>query len=178
MGDCYNESRNRFRQSRIEAGLCRDCGLVPPIAGKVVCADCSKKRSENGGKYRKNKIFNGICSLCNKINDRPGKRLCSTCTELQVEKSKKRRRNVKLLVVAHFGGSCSICGENDLRCLCLHHVNEDGFEDRKANNSKGKMNTVDFYARLARKIKNDEMIEPPLELLCLNCHAKRHGEME
>jgi hypothetical protein len=171
-GDCYNESRNKFRHARIAAGLCRDCGKVPPLDDKVVCETCSKRRANNGKKYQANAIVKGICTNCGKKNERRNRILCNACSEVYMERGRQTRKRNKLKVIEFFGGCCKKCSEDDPRVLTLHHANGDGAEDRKSNSKKGKIDTPTWYARLYRCIIEDKPIERELELLCYNCHFK------
>lgn len=62
--------------------------------------------------------------------------------------------------VAH----CSMCGEDDLNVLELHHIDNDGREDRKRHGSG---------AKYLRSLKTRGYPPSPrLEVLCSNCHGK------
>lgn len=170
-GDAYNESRNFFRHARIAAGLCRDCGKLPPIENKVVCRVCSERRTRNGIAHRKNRLAEGRCQLCGTI-ERKGKHLCTQCSGKSIESFRQRRKENKLVVIAYFGNNCVRCNESDPRVLTLHHINGDGATDRKTKSGKRKISTPTFYARLARAIRLKQPIKVELELLCSNCHFK------
>lgn len=60
--------------------------------------------------------------------------------------------------VAH----CSMCGVDDLNVLELHHVDNDGREDRKRHGTG---------AKYLRSLKG-RGYPTRLEVLCRNCHAK------
>lgn len=172
MADKYNNSRTKFRNSRIEAGLCRDCGVVPFEKNWVVCEPCHIRRSENGKRHGRKKLAIGICRRCGNWNDQKGKYHCSKCIQIQIEQFRQRRKYNKEFIVNYFGGKCLECGEKDIRCLSLDHIDNDGRLDKKSEKGKRQV-TPTWYAKLVKLIKSNKPLPRRLQLLCFNCHAKK-----
>lgn len=171
MADKYNANRLAFRKSRIDAGLCRDCGKIAPIPNKVVCLSCFNKR-----KIRQKSVFernkkNNICHYCNGPS-RPNKTVCLDCNEKIKNNSRIRRKENKEFIIKHFGGKCLKCGEYDIRCLTLDHVNNDGNLEDRRKDGKRKLAT-DWYRQLVKLIKSGLPLPRQLQLLCYNCHARK-----
>lgn len=106
-----------------------------------------------------------------------------------VEASKEQMKNDKAIIKAdvltHYGKgklACVRCGYNDVRALCLHHTNGDGYKEEKLN-SQGKpyrLTAGNLYYIL--QIKG---YPTGFETLCYNCHQvetisnpKKYGTME
>ena len=73
----------------------------------------------------------------------------------------KRDRQKKNDITIALGGKCQICGNNDFRVLCGHHIN--GRIGKDINNGK-------WYRK-----------PPPLneiQLLCTNCHIIIHSKLD
>ena len=81
----------------------------------------------------------------------------------------KKNRELKARVFSHYGGKCPRCGIDDLRCLCLHHINGNGKEDRTHLNIKTSQSMA-FYRHV-------EKLGYPkdLKILCANCHIIEHS---
>lgn len=161
----------RRRQARIKSGICRDCGKLPPVANKVICSACSKKRVDFSREHKRKRKANGLCTRCGKSHSR-NKMLCDSCHENQVEELRQRRKINKIKVVEYFGGKCCECGESDIRTLSIDHIENDGNTDCLGKNGKRILSTV-WYARLARLIDKSVVDKQKLQLLCFNCHAKK-----
>jgi len=77
------------------------------------------------------------------------------------QKEYERDRQKKLNVIIALGGKCKICGNDDFRVLCGHHI----------NGRKGKdINDTKWYRH-----------PPPLseiQLLCMNCHTILHSKLD
>ena len=90
--------------------------------------------------------------------------LCMNCQwkkkPLSSEWAEKQKK-LKLEVFEHYGRTCS-CGETDIRCLSVDHVNDDGAVHRRE--------VGNFYYYLKR---NNYPNEPPLQVLCMNCQWKK-----
>jgi hypothetical protein len=166
MPDKYNDNRTQFRHARIASGVCRDCGINKPWFPKVMCESCFLKRQIT------NKIRNskprGRCKYCPTATM---KTLCSACMTRAVDVCRIRRGRNRKTVVAAYGGKCTLCEENDIRCLSLDHINNDGAQDRKRENGK-KMGSIAFYAKLYKEVESG-ILREDLELLCFNCHARK-----
>jgi hypothetical protein len=83
--------------------------------------------------------------------------------------NKKFNVKMKLDVLSHYGvlgiPKCVICGEDDMRCLSIDHINGGGLSDRK---SKGVNGGTGFYHYLKKH-------GYPLgfQTLCMNCQFKK-----
>ena len=94
------------------------------------------------------------------------KKYCSK--ECSSKKRREYRQRRKVLVLEHYGGKCSCCGETKIEFLTLDHVNNDG----KTHREQLGMSSGGFYNWI---IKNDFPSEPKLQVLCWNCNmAKAH----
>ena len=68
---------------------------------------------------------------------------------------------------------CAICGFDDIDCLCLDHIDDNGAEHRKelGISSRGGRAGVSTYAALKRAGWPDG-----LQVLCANCNQKKELE--
>lgn len=84
-------------------------------------------------------------------------------------KSHARR---KIYVLSHYANplKCSICGETDLRCLSLDHINGGGLKHRKSIRCSAvyTMYGNDFY-----KWVIDNKFPDGYQVLCMNCQWKK-----
>ena len=100
-----------------------------------------------------------ICKRCSKEHKMRGT-LCGSCRVWRF------RSNSKKKAIKHLGGKCQRCGyDKCARALQFHHIdpNEKDFQISGSNN------------------KSWEKIEKELEkciLVCSNCHAEIHDEIE
>ena len=166
-----SETQNQLRQNRISVGMCRDCGSKPFLEGKVVCQECSDRRKVVSFNRHKRNLANGICADCSKPHDR-AKTLCEDCSKIRVDEFRNKRKEIKLFIINHFGNKCKECGEADIRCLSLDHVNNDGYLDKKSEKGKRQI-TPTWYAKLYKLIRENKPLPRELQLLCFNCHAKK-----
>lgn len=83
---------------------------------------------------------------------------------VQLRKRKERNQRVRLEVIAHYGGRCTCCGENEPHFLELDHVNGGGRKHRAEKSGGQEM------WRWARSHGYPEW----LQLLCANCN---HGKL-
>lgn len=166
-----NASKLAVRKARIDKGFCRDCGIWPYLKDKVVCSFCNIKRA-NGNKISKgNKAASGKCIMCSKPHLK-GTTLCEICTERSVNNFRLARKRNKEFIIEHFGGKCKDCGEKDVRCLSLDHIDNDGNLDKISKTGKRQISPT-WYAKLVKLIKSNQPLPRRLQLLCFNCHAKK-----
>ena len=106
----------------------------------------------------------------------PGKRDWVSLLKDARETPKQRLAN-KIDCLTHYGGgrlACVFCGETDLDCLSLDHINNDGAQDRKKRKEKGQSPSI--YKNLIW-----EAYPIGYQTLCMNCqfkkeaHRRRHG---
>lgn len=74
--------------------------------------------------------------------------------EVAGKNQQRRLRAIQLL-----GGRCLDCGEEDARVLCFHHRHFDGFKDKRR---------TAMITEILRGVRDD------IELVCANCHMRRH----
>lgn len=75
-------------------------------------------------------------------------------------------RSLRLEAIAHYGGRCVCCGEDEVAFLALDHVNDDGAEQRREHGTG-----YSFLRSLKRRGWPDD-----IQILCHNCNiAKAHG---
>jgi len=86
------------------------------------------------------------------------------------------RDRLKLEVLTHYSKGkpkCAICGMDDIDCLVLDHINNDGADHRKAIRvSSRTTNGVSMHAALKR-----EGFPEGLQVLCANCNTKKQIEL-
>ena len=83
-------------------------------------------------------------------------------------RQKVYRERVKSEVLAHYGGVCKCCGEDEPVFLSIDHIKGDGAKARKHMKASG----ISFYTWLQ---KND--YPQGFQVLCYNCNlAKRTGD--
>jgi len=119
----------------------------------------SPERSETGKRYYQ-KHKESIKRATSKYYKANRVTLCN--------KEAVRNHNTKILVLTHYGGGgckCVICGVDDIDCLTIDHINDDGHWHRK-NVIKPSGNV--FYKWLA---KND--FPTGYQTLCANCNLKK-----
>lgn len=80
------------------------------------------------------------------------------------------------IVAYHFFGACRICGDIDLRHLCISHIHNDGGNRRKNGEPHG-ADLFRYFEKLGwpETLKNDYCLE------CFNCNCskqKAHSEEE
>ena len=83
--------------------------------------------------------------------------------------NKQRRRLIKEIVLSHYSKGkphCRVCGFEDIRALCLDHVENNGAEHRREINSHGqKCGSHAVYAWIR---KNN--FPSGFQVLCCNCN--------
>lgn len=167
------EGRARLRVAWIAAGLCRDCGKEFSIKDRVVCNKCLQIRIRNSKTYKDDRVANGLCCRCGVVNEeRKNKKFCKNCADKQIECARQVRKYNKEFIVKYFGGKCNGCGEVDICCLTLDHINGDGKLDRTSDTGLYQQ-PANWYAKLVKIIKANKYLPRELQLLCYNCHAKK-----
>ena len=105
-----------------------------------------------------------------------GKWLRSQCKKCHSDYNKRQYQKLKAEVLSHYGKlKCSWCGENDLRYLCLDHMNGGGRKHLKSiglySSKHNKiLSGIGFYLYLRR---NNYPNDPPLQVLCLKCNQNK-----
>ena len=110
------------RQHRINAGLCIDCGKVPPVETKRKCESCNERCNEAQARYHKK----------------------------NPDLNKTYRWRIKLEVLTAYGGACTCCGERRPEFLCIDHVNKDGAKHRKETFGRKSPGSFEVYLWIRR----------------------------
>ncbi|MDE2095668.1 MAG: hypothetical protein KGL39_00295 [Patescibacteria group bacterium] len=86
-----------------------------------------------------------------------------------LENWKKRRaesrKQIRLTLITLLGGKCCRCGFDDIRALCIDHINGQGGKERK-----GRKNLYAYYRAILTR--NGE----GCQILCANCNAIKRIE--
>ena len=87
------------------------------------------------------------------------KELTSNCT-------RNRKQNLRTIVLTLLGNKCVRCGESDISCLCIDHVNGGGAKElrRFGNNDETRLKYI-----------KDEILNSSkdYQILCANCNMKK-----
>lgn len=101
--DSATKGNEKRRRAAKEAGLCLQCGKIPPEPGKSCCSSCREMfrdwRAKNPEKVK--------------------------------EMGRVTARRVREDVINAYGGKCACCGEFREEFLALDHVEGDGHKERK-----------------------------------------------
>jgi len=170
---CYPEFKKSYNREymakrRYEAikrgNCCTSCTkeIDSDDGRRRYCDDCRSRQNLR----RDEKVTAGFCRLCMKRDRIEDRVLCQQCANAQ----KRSRDKLKFLTIVSYGGECACCGESDHRFLNIDHVENDGFQERRAISRTGNK-TVNFYSYL----KTKGFPQGPYQVLCWNCNmAKAH----
>lgn len=143
-------------QRNKQLGLCGRCGKVPPPPGKSYCENCKAyyaRRFDALPSEMKVKRLKNL-ELWKKQNPSKVK-----------EKQARYKAKLRQEVIAHYGGKCACCGENNIAFLTIHHIDGAGNAVRRSLfggfNSAG----IRSYKWIRRTGYPDR-----LGVLCWNCH--------
>lgn len=83
-------------ENRKKKGLCVKCGKVPPVEGKVMCAECAEKQKIYQQETRKYLQNLGLCPRCGKNKLFGDEKECPECTAMmyEINQRSRERRNV------------------------------------------------------------------------------------
>ena len=84
---------------------------------------------------------------------------------------RKCYKELKLQLLTHYGNgkcTCVVCGFDDIRALCIDHINNDGASHRKEINSKGGYRTYYWLKRHG--------LPSGYQTLCANCNSIKRAE--
>lgn len=79
---------------------------------------------------------------------------------------RKKTYEIRLEMVAAYGGKCCQCGEDDPIVLVLDHIGDDAKADRRANGHKGGW-------MMYQKLKKRGWPKDVHQLLCQNCNFRK-----
>ena len=151
--------------------LCCKCSAVKENTRLSYCNSCNAKKSKEWKRnnpdkaklikqreYNKNKeIYIARATKWNEDNRLSHRNANATW-----------RWKLRQEIIEAYGGSCICCGEVIPEFLSIDHINNDGNEERRANNGKG-------GAKFYRELKRKGFPKDNYQLLCMNCNfAKGH----
>lgn len=158
---------------RKQSKMCVDCNGAVEL-DKTLCLSCLERRKNNQQIKRDTFIANTLCSQCGgDLGGSTGKR-CQVCIEKRnnwyqgsstQHKDKERRDGNHNIVLKHYGGKCTKCGESELVCLAIDHMYGEGNTHRRKIKKYGS----GFFKWL---IDND--FPEGFQVLCHNCNIKKH----
>ena len=94
MASSKKEINRRFRQKRIEQGLCVTCGKTMDRETGQICSECRRKKSEEDQKTRQMRLKYGLCPRCG-INKLFGEeKECLECKNKGYEIAMKSREKL------------------------------------------------------------------------------------
>lgn len=91
----------------------------------------------------------------------------SMCKKCRISYSVQRKKTTKAQAVAYKGGKCIDCGLVDNPCVYDFHHRDPTIKE--------------FSLAQSSKLFNSKVVKEELDkcdLLCANCHRKRHAEIE
>lgn len=145
-----------YKNSRSADGLQKHC---------KACHSVMTTRWEQANKDKKLETRRKAAAAYRKNNPEKVRALNRKYRELHRDRYNEAKREralqKKLLVIKHYGGMCSCCGEKDCRFLSVDHKNNDGYMHRKLK----RVNIHDFI------IKNG--FPDTFQVLCFNCNFGR-----
>lgn len=140
--------------------------------GTLPCTKCGEIKPLD--QFRKNakaaKLRHGLRSHCNSCVDAYARAMYLTPARHAetLARSRVRARQVKLDIIAAYGGACVCCGEAHPAFLTLDHINGGGTQLRK--NGGMKVGSPLYY-----QLRREGFPQGELQLLCMNCNfAKGH----
>jgi len=117
----------RYRQRKIDASLCTNCGKHAPIGSSRLCQICKDKASEYcHNAHIKRYGFRKTASLCTTCGNQAasGKNVCQPCANrISVVQKRNRDTNVASNLCIQCGGN--LCSSTGKRCqICIDKRNE------------------------------------------------------
>jgi len=152
-------------QARIAAGLCRDCGKQPVVAGITRCASCNLKMAAGVKRLADKRTAAGLCARCGDHVLEVGYTMCRRCIDYR----RAAHRTLKQQVLAAYGGPvCCGCGETEFWVLQIDHVGGGGHAHAKA---VGNGDVTRGRSKMYRWLR-DNGFPLGFRVLCANCNIK------
>jgi len=135
------EGRKLLYEQRRKAGLCCACGQ-PNDSKFTKCTRCIESNHQQAKKLDRTRIAQGLCirGCGRKISER-SKCLCDRHLEMERKRTtgnpkrhaqyKEWRLKLKREVFAHYGKACYCCGETNINCLNIDHIQGGGSRQRR-----------------------------------------------
>lgn len=158
---------NKYKQARLNAGCCINCGKTRQQVNKQLCDPClvkSRKRTKGGWKRRATRLSAaGLCTRCGNLTE--GTKTCRSCLDTSAAEHKKLKHEV----LAAYGGKCVCCNEVEFSFLTLDHVNNDGSKQRRELFGGNRTSGSGFYLWAKRN-----QFPKSLQVLCFNCNCGKN----
>ena len=154
----HNASQRALRVARRARGVCTRCQGPRDDSRYMDCSVCLKRSNGVVKQIVKRNKRLGLCG-CGQKRLR-GKRCCQRCAD----HSKNRLRNLKLQVIAGYGGECACCEIRIYEFLSVDHVKERGADERRRL-GKNATSSGSLYRKIIR-----ENFPDTYRILCYNCN--------
>lgn len=151
--ECYKAYRENMKEeNKTKPKKCPDCLTVKPL-GEFYAVNSSKGLA-----------FKPRCKECERVFRR---KYYSRKTN---EYYRRVAKEIRIEVIAAYGGKCACCGESTYEFLGIDHIHGGGVKERKETKRRGKQ----FYAWLKRQ----GFPKDKYQLLCHNCNLAKgfYGE--
>lgn len=109
-------------RARREAGMCGQCGIVPPAPGKAQCDPCDQRMLRR----RQELVRTGVCIDCGRVDAARDTVRCDPCGERHVAASMERYR------AREARGVCTRCGRRPPAEIGPGTGTETGWDPRRA----------------------------------------------
>jgi hypothetical protein len=139
------------------------------VIGKSHCKECKKELTR---KWKATHLERSreLRRLSYRRNPERQKELYLKHRPKMKKREKEKRATIKRIVIDHYGGKCSCCGESEIDFLTIGHINDDGDKHREE---------IGQGARFYKKLYDANFkTEYELTVECFNCnYGKRinHG---
>lgn len=151
--------------------LCRACGIEKSVESFQPKGDGSRRRG-TCRKCQRSKHKQPPCNtqrLCQQCRVVCSSRLCDACQRTErAAASRRYRAQIRQIVIAHYGGECTYCGENEPMFLTMDHVNGDG------NNHRKEVKFPHICLWLYRERGKTGQFPPEFQVLCWSCNSAKH----
>ena len=157
------DNLRKWRARKESLGLCTQCGKNPIENSKKSCRQCIKKGISYNKKRKLALKLSNVCTMC---GSRPLKSaiFCDQC----LRRAAAKRLVLKLTVFNVYGGPrCVGCGESELACLSMDHINGGG------NRHRREVGSHSIYDKLK---KNN--YPPGFRVLCMNCQFRAYYDIK
>ena len=160
----HSKARMKFRQQRLNKGLCIDCNM-PNADNYQLCDNCRAKKLLNRHAIKRDRNDKGLCVDCGKESQQEDTLRCDNCLNKKNADRGTARHLMKDEVFNAYGGYvCNCCGETEPRFLEIDHVHNNGHEMRKIHGTGSHM-----YSWLkANNYPNN------FQILCSNCNRGKY----
>lgn len=139
-------------------GFCSMCTQRKRTKNRWYCQECAAYKK----KAYARKGVAGTCLFCTR-QVAAGKKRCQTCIDVRRSYKKEHRARLVAEVLRHYGAYCVCCGETDVACLSIDHVDGGGSKHRKKDRS-----ATDIYWWLRRN-----GYPPGFQTMCHNCNRSK-----